>query len=236
MTKEEQVDKLLEDYPFLKCNIVYSRSVSYIEAILKLPYWEDEQYKKLLTTNIWYNSYPNIIKILELPYWKDPKFKYTLSPNVWRRNYKDVENVLKMEEWNDPNYQELLTSNIWKSSYEDIKAILNMKELKNPRYAHLLVPSIFNVPIDNILPTIKLLEAYNISDYVTNRCLRRNVHLTRDLINYMIINNIPLLVTTDGIKYKLNRMLSDSNAYLKEEHEIDVRDINSELQLVRKYN
>ena len=108
-----------------------------------------------------------------------------------------------------------------------------MDILKNPRYSHLLVPSIFNVQIDNIIPTINLLDSYGISDYVTNRCLRRNVSLTRKLIGYMISNGIPLLVI-DGGNYKLNRILSDSNSYLKEEHEIDVNNLYSEQRLVRK--
>ena len=232
MTKVEEINLLLKDYPFLVCNVVYERDVTYIKKVLDLPYWKDEEYKKLLTTNIWYSSYPNIINIMNLPYWSDPRFKKILTSNVWKRNYKEVENVLKMEEWNHPEYKKLLTSNIWKSSYEDIKAILSMDILKDARYSHLLVPSIFNVQIENIIPTIQLLDQYHISDYVTNRCLRRNVKLTERLIKYMISNGIPLLVP-DGDNYKLNRLLSDSNSYLKDEHEIDVKSLEEEMRLVR---
>ena len=232
MAKEEEIYILLKDYPYLRCNVVYERDVNYIKKVLKLPYWKDPRYERLLTTNIWYSSYPNIINIMNLPYWEDPKFKKILSSNVWKRNYKEVEKVLEMEEWNRPEYSKLLTSNIWKSSYEDIKAILSMEILKDPRYSHLLVPSIFNVKIENIIPTIELLDSYGISDYVTNRCLRRNVNLTRSLIEYMINNGIPLLVI-DGNNYKLNRLLSDSNSYLKDEHEIDVINLDGELRRVR---
>ncbi len=233
MTKEEQIDELLHDYPFLKCNIVYERDINYIKDVLELPYWSIPKYKKLLTTNIWYSSYLNVIRILELPYWTEPKFEKILTSNVWRRNYKEVENVLKMPEWNYSHYQGLLTSNIWKSSYEDITAILDMNILKDPRYEHLLVPSIFNVPLDNIVPTIELLEQYGISEYVTNRCLRRNVNLTKSLIEYMLNSGIPLLVTTETGKIKLNRMLSDSNSYLMEEHDIDIWKIDNSLKLIR---
>ena len=79
MTNKEQIDLLLDGYPQLKCNIVYTRNINYIKKVLNLPYWNFPIYKKLLTTNIWYSSYENIINILELPYWHDPKFKAILT-------------------------------------------------------------------------------------------------------------------------------------------------------------
>ena len=61
------------------------------------------------------------------------------------------------------------------------------------KYEHLLTPSIFNISKSNIKDTINLFSNYGIDDYITNRCLRRNVKLQQKLIDYMLDNNIPLI-------------------------------------------
>ena len=231
MISNEEIDTLLDKYPFLKCNVVYERDINYIKEVLNLPYWQETKNKKLLTTNIWYSSYANIVNIMELPFWDDPKFGKVLTSNIWKRRAAGVKKTLELSEWNEEEYQQLLTSNIWKSSYESILEIFSIEELKDLRYKHLLVPSIFNVQTENIIPTINLLDEYEISEYITNRCLRRNVGLTRKLIEIMINNNIPLLTVYKN-ELKLNRMLSDSNSYLKTTYGIDFLDLETQ-KLIR---
>lgn len=164
--------------------------------------------------------------ILEMPEWENPKFKGLLTSNIWQSNTKDIKEILNMEEWEDPIYEGLLTPNIWKSNPRDIKIILSMKEFQTDEYKHLLCPSIFNVSFKNIIPTIKLLEEYGIGKYITNRCLRRNVDLQRELLEYMININIDLVVEKSDGSYTLNPIINASNTDARKKYGIDIKNLN----------
>ena len=89
----------------------------------------------------------------------------------------------------------------------------------------MLSPSIFNIKTHNIIAGIELFEKYNINKYITNRCLRRNVNQQRCLIEYMIENDIALVVESNNGKNKLNPILNCSNTELKQKYNIDIKEI-----------
>ena len=100
-------------------------------------------------------------------------------------------------------------------------------ELKQDDYSHLLCPSIFNVSLKNIIPSIRLFEEYGIGKYITNRCLRRNVELQRNLLEYLTNENIDLIVEKKDGNYGLNPILNSSNADLKKKYGIDIKNLNA---------
>ncbi len=102
-----------------------------------------------------------------------------------------------------------------------------MEELQSDEYSHLLCPSIFNISLKNIVPSIKLLEEYGIGKYITNRCLRRNVELQRNLLDYMVNNNIDLIVEKKDGSYGLNPVINASNTEIKTKYGIDIKNLST---------
>lgn len=139
--------------------------------------------------------------------------------------YDYVKQILDMKEWKDEKFSELLTPTIWKNKYKTIQAKLNLKYQDNNDYQHLLVPSIFSISIENIEKKINLFEEYNIGKYITNRCLRRNINELRNLLEYMICNDISLIVDDSKGGLKLNPILNATNKEIKEKYGIDVKNL-----------
>lgn len=86
---------------------------------------------------------------------------------------------------------------------------------------HLLTPTIFSITIKNIENNILLFEEYNISRFITTTSLRRNVNEQSLLFNYLIENNINLVI--DG---KLNPIINCTKKVLKEKYGIDIEKIS----------
>ena len=113
-----------------------------------------------------------------------------------------------MEEWNKPKFQGLLTSTIWQSNYETINGKIHLNIWNNPKYEKLLTSTIFVIKTNNILEVIKILEEYGIEDYITTNALRKNPIELRKLLEYLIKNNINLVVDN-----KLNKMINATKKY-----------------------
>ena len=91
------------------------------------------------------------------------------------------------------------------------------------RYIHLLKPTIFAIKTKNIVDSISLLEKYEISEFITLNCLRRNTIELENLIEYLIENEIELIIDDKKGGRKLNPILSASNKMLKEKYGIDIK-------------
>lgn len=188
---------MLKNHTDLKCDLLYKRDYNFVKSVLLLPEWNDEKFKPLLTPSIWQSNNTNVSMILNMSYWNNPKFEKLLTPNIWQN---DVNTVIKK---------------------------LNLEYWKNPLYFHLLVPSIFNISLKNIKEGISLFEEYKINAFITNRALRRNQKYQGKLIEYMITNNISLLIETKGGKKKLNPILSASTTCLKTKYHININYIEN---------
>ena len=160
-----------------------------------------------------------------MPEWKNNKYIHLLTPTIWNSNFKNIKEILNMPEWEDEKYQHLFTSNIFKSSYEDIKKKLNLEYFKEDKYLQLLKPSIFSISTKNIINGIELLKEYGIDKYVTNKCLRFKTEFLKNLIDYLLANNIDLVTYNSNGIYGLNPILSSEKAYLKKKYNIDVNTI-----------
>jgi len=145
---------------------------------------------------------------------------------MFQKNLKGVKKILDMPEWNQGKFQGLLTPNIWKNNYESVVKKLYLPYLKEKKYEHLLVPSIFSIPVSKIENGIDLLKKYNIDAYITIRCLRFETTTLEGLIEYLINNNIDLIVSDELTgKLRLNPILSCEKVLLKKRFGIDIEDI-----------
>jgi len=143
------------------------------------------------------------------------------------RDIDFIKEILEMPESQEERFQNLLTSNIWKSNVRGIREILEMPELNNPNYSHLLIPSIFSISLKNIKLSIELFEEYGIGEFITNRCLRRNVELQRKLLEYLVENNIDLIFSKSDGSYSLNPILNASSLDLKKKYGIDIKGVGN---------
>lgn len=156
--------------------------------------------------------------------------EYLISESLYKRDYKFVKWVLENETLKTEEYRDLRTSNIWASNKNEIEKKLNLPFWIDERYIHLLKPTIFSINSLQITNNILLLEKYGISSFITLNCLRRNTIQLERLIEYLIENEIELIVETNAGK-KLNPILSASNKILKEKYGIDIKNITKKENL-----
>ena len=78
----------------------------------------------------------------------------------------------------------------------------------------------------------KLFEEYNISEYIITNSLRKNQREQRKLIEYMMTNNISLIVEKNG-EGILNPILNTNTSKLKEKYGIDIKKIQNKGNLER---
>ena len=191
-----------------------------------MPEWKEEKFQGLLTSSIWNSNYDDIRNILSMPEWKEEKFQGLLTSNIWRSNYDDIQKILSMPEWKEEKFQGLLTSSIWASNYDDVKKKLYLPYWEENKYLQLLKPSIFVLATKNIEKGIKVLKEYGIDQYVTINCLRKNPKFLKNLIEYLISNNIDLIsINSKTLEYGLNPILSCNRGQLKKKYNIDVEKI-----------
>ena len=182
-----------------------------------MPEWNEEKFQGLLTSTIWISNYETIQKVLQMPEWNEEKFQGLLTANIWNSNYETIQKILQMPEWNEERFQGLLTSTIWSSNYENIVEKLHLSIWNNPKYKKLLTPTVFAIKTSNILSNIQIFEEYSIEDYITTNSLRKNPIELRNLLKYLVDNNIDLVVD-----YKLNKIITATKKQMKEKYGIDM--------------
>ena len=187
-----------------------------IEKELILSLLKGKEY--LISDYLFLRSYEEIKKILEMPEWEDPKYQGLLTSNIWNSNYEEIKKILEMPEWEDPKFQGLLTSTIWTSNYENVVEKLHLPVWNNPKYESLLTPTIFVIKSSNILENIKIFEEYGIEDYITANAIRKNPIELRKLLDYLVENNISLVIDN-----KLNKVINATKKDMKEKYGIDIK-------------
>lgn len=171
----------------------------------------------LINDYLFLKSYDEVKKILEMPEWNEKRFQGLLTSNIWNSNYETIQKILQMPEWNEERFQGLLTSTIWSSNYENIVEKLHLSIWNNPKYKKLLTPTVFAIKTSNILSNIQIFEEYSIEDYITTNSLRKNPIELRNLLKYLVDNNIDLVVD-----YKLNKIITATKKQMKEKYGIDM--------------
>ena len=94
----KKIIEILSDRPDLICDKVYERDVEFVEMIINLPYWKDEKFQGLLTSNIWQSNVGDIKEILKMEEFFNYKYIHLLKPGIFGvsiNNIKDTINLLK---------------------------------------------------------------------------------------------------------------------------------------------
>ena len=132
--------------------------------------------------------------------------------------YQKILEVLK-----SINRLDLIAKPLTNRSFDEVKNILEMPEWKDEEFKSLLTPTIFPISTKNIINGIELLKEYGIDQYVTNNCLRFKTEFLKNLLDYLVDNNIDLVTYNHKTgKYSLNPILTTAKCQLKKKYNIDV--------------
>lgn len=101
MADKNIIDALLKDYPYLKCNSVYGRSVKFVKKIIQMKEWDDPKFQGLLTSTIWNSNYENISAKIHLPIWENPNYEHLLTSTIFVIKADYIEKNIEIAEKNN---------------------------------------------------------------------------------------------------------------------------------------
>lgn len=113
------------------------------------------------------------------------------STTLSHAKLEDIQKLLQLPYWNDEKYERLLNSSVIANSKSMLKKIPNL---------------------------IKLAEYYEIDEFINFCYLKSSPSQNFALINYLLENNIPLIVNN-----KLNSVFYITSGFLKKKHGIDLK-------------
>lgn len=154
----------------------------------------------LLTSNIWNSSSNEVSKIIGIFTILNKKqkelFYPTLTSNIWSSNPNDIKAIIDIFSNLNDNQKKVfipfLSSTIWRSSPENIKAIINSKIWE--QFPNLLSKSIWTKNINKIEKIIEIMQELGIEKYTTITCLNLAPIQIKALYNFMIKNNIDVII------------------------------------------
>ena len=182
--------------------------------------YREEQVKELLkdrpdllVKGVFRHSYEEVKQIYEMDIWQDEKYKVLLSPLIWKHSYKDICNILSLPEWNNPRFSALFNPAIWKNSYKGLVEKFKLPYLYDKKYEHLIFTILMNNNCNyrRVIANFNIFEGYHIVNYINTASLVRSPELNMLIIEYLIHNNIPLVVkgSSNGKAWSLNPYLGD---------------------------
>ena len=95
-----------------------------------------------------------------------------------------------------------------------------MKIFEVEKFSHLLTSSLVTHKVSKIVKNIKFAQHYNILDYITVNFVKKSFEQKYALINYLISNNIPVIISD-----KLNPIFSCSPSVLIKKYNIDLKSL-----------
>ena len=144
------------------------------------------------------------------------------SQTIARAKLEDIQKIINSEEFKQ--HPELFTSTtLAQAKLEDIQELLNMECLNDKSFRNLLTSSIVansKTMISKIPILIQMAEEYNIDNYLNTTFLLRSPSQNYALINYLIDNNIPLIIDE-----KLNPIFGKQPGILKKKYNIDIKEL-----------
>ncbi len=199
-------------------------NIEKIQAIINSK--EFKKYPKLFTSQTLAKS--NVEKIREMlnseEFKKYPKL-FT-STTLAKSNVEKIREMLNSEEFK--KYPELFTSQVLAhAKIEDISELLKMPYWSDERYRKLLTSTIVarSKQMLKKLPILfEMAEEYQIENYINTSFLSLSPSQNYALINYLIDNNLPLVIDN-----KLNTIFGKSPSVLKKKYGIDIK------ELMKKY-
>ena len=183
---------------------------------------EYKEYPKLFTSTTLAQS--NVEKIREMLNSKEFKKypKLFTSQTLAKSNVEKIREMLNSEEFKE--HRELFTSQVLAhAKIEDISELLKMPYWSDERYKKLLSSSIVASSKQMLkrLPILfEMAEEYQIENYINTSFLLFSPSQNYALINYLIDNNLPLVIDN-----KLNTIFGKQPNVLKKKYGIDIKEL-----------
>ena len=133
----------------------------------------------------------DIQKILQSKEYQEHPELFT-SQVLARAKLEDIQKLLQLPYWNDEKYERLLNSSVIANSKSMLKKLPNL---------------------------IRMAEYYEIDEFINSGYLKSSPSQNFALINYLLENNIPLIVNN-----KLNSVFSITSGVLKKKYGIDLKE------------
>ena len=195
-----------------------STSINEVSKILQSK--EYEEHPELFTSQVLAQAkLENIQKILQSKEYEEHPEMFT-SQVLAKAKLEDIQKILQSKEYQE--HPELFTSTtLAKAKLEDIQKLLQLPYWNDEKYEKLLNPSVIansKSMIKKLPNLIKLAEYYEIDEFINFCYLKSSPSQNFALINYLLENNIPLIVNN-----KLNSVFSITSGVLKKKHGIDLK-------------
>lgn len=182
----------------------------------------------VISISIGSNSIEEIQDIINSKEFKEHPELFTSTTLAYAK-LKDIQDIINSKEFKE--HPELFTSTVLAhAKLKDIRALLELPYWEDEKYRRLLTSSILAKSKSMIkkLPVLfKMAEDYGIDNYLNVNFLRHSPSQNYALINYLIDNDILLV-----IDYKLNSIFSYHPGVLKKKYNIDIKQLMKEYPLL----
>ena len=223
--KLEDIQKILQskeyqEHPELFTSEVLAKAkLEDIQKILQSK--EYQEHPELFTsTTLAKAKLEDIQKILQSKEYQEHPELFT-SEVLAKAKLEDIQKILQSKE--SQEHPELFTSEVLaRAKIEDIEKLLQLPYWVDEKYERLLTSSVIansKSMIKKLPNLIKLAEYYEIDEFINFGYLKSSPSQNFALINYLLENNIPLIVNN-----KLNSVFSITSGVLKKKYGIDLKE------------
>ena len=222
--KLEDIQKILQskeyqEHPELFTSTTLAKAkLEDIQKILQSK--EYEEHPELFTSQVLAHAkLEDIQKILQSKEYQEHPELFT-SEVLAKAKLEDIQKILQSKEYQE--HPELFTSEVLaRAKIEDIEKLLQLPYWVDEKYERLLTSSVIansKSMIKKLPNLIKLAEYYEIDEFINFGYLKSSPSQNFALINYLLENNIPLIVNN-----KLNPLFLRTSGVLKKKHGIDLK-------------
>ena len=223
--KLEDIQKILQskeyqEHPELFTSEVLAKAkLEDIQKILQSK--EYQEHPEIFTSQVLARTkLEDIQKILQSKEYQEHPEMFT-SEVLARAKLEDIQKILQSKEYQE--HPELFTSQVLaRAKLEDIQKLLQLPYWNDEKYERLLNSSVIansKSMLKKLPNLIKLAEYYEIDEFINYKYLKNSPSQNFALINYLLENNIPLIVNN-----KLNSVFSITSGVLKKKHGIDLKE------------
>ncbi len=189
---------------------------------------EFKEHPELFTsTTLAHAKLKDIQEIINSKEFKEHPELFT-SETLAHAKLKEIQEIINSKEFKE--HPELFTSTtLAHAKLKEIQALLELPYWKDEKYRRLLTSSVLanSKSIIKKLPVLfKMAEDYDIDNYLNVSFLRKSPSQNYALINYLIDNDMPLV-----IDYKLNSIFSYQPVVLKKKYNIDIKQLMQDYPL-----
>ena len=221
----EDIQKILQskeyqEHPELFTSEVLAKAkLEDIQKILQSK--EYQEHPELFTsTTLAKAKLEDIQKILQSKEYQEHSELFT-STTLAKAKLEDIQKIIQSKEYQE--HPEMFTSQVLaKAKLEDIQKLLQLPYWNDEKYERLLNSSVIansKSMLKKLPNLIRMAEYYEIDEFINSGYLKSSPSQNFALINYLLENNIPLIVNN-----KLNSVFSITSGVLKKKYGIDLKE------------